>query len=112
MEYSFHQTSSNYCAIKLIGEWKRELTSCCFLNTFNPEASLLVQIKTNSLKAYFSNTKKQRWIAIFTKLFKDDDPSSMLRLDQAGNLTYFHLKVKHLSILPDTWQVVWYRYYW
>ena len=38
--------------------------------------------------------------------------SSMLRLDQAGNLTYFHLKVKHLSILPDTWQVVWYRYYW
>ena len=37
--------------------------------------------------------------------------SSMLRLDQAGNLTYFYLKVKHLSILPETWQVVWYRYY-
>ena len=36
---------------------------------------------------------------------------SMLRLDQAGNLTYFYLKVKHLSILPETWQVVWYRYY-
>ena len=28
--------------------------------------------------------------------------SIMLRLDQAGNLTYFYLKVKHLSILPET----------
>ena len=37
--------------------------------------------------------------------------SSMLRLDQAGNLTDFYLKVKHLSILPETWRVVWYRYY-
>ena len=39
------------------------------------------------------------------------ETSSILRLDQAGNLTYFYLKVKHLSILPETWQVVWYRYY-
>ena len=48
----------------------------------------------------------------FVTIFPLTDRTSMLRLDQAGNLTYLHLKVKHLSILPETWQVVWYRYYW
>ena len=50
-------------------------------------------------------------IEILGRAIKKRYRSSMLRLDQAGNLTYFYLKVKHLSILPETWQVVWYRYY-
>ena len=37
--------------------------------------------------------------------------SIMLRLDQAGNLTYFYLKVEHLTTFPENWRVVWYRYY-
>jgi len=39
------------------------------------------------------------------------EASNVLRLDRDGNLTYFYLKMKHLSILPETLQVVWYSYY-
>ena len=56
--------------------------------------------------------KQGQWgHAAARNVIKAKQNSSMLRLDQAGNLTYFYLKVKHLSILPETWQVVWYRYY-
>ena len=49
----------------------------------------LIKIASDEIQAYLSLPYK-----------------SMLRIDQAGNLTYFFLKEKHLFNLPETWQVV------
>ena len=70
-----------------------------------------------ALSRIFSISEQLKYIFVSREIKKNGPfiftctVSSMLRLDQAGNLTYFFLKVKHLSVLPETWRVVWYRYY-